>query len=157
MHCPAFVAALVEEAEEAFLDLGAGSSFARRPAAARDVESSSSEEEDDESDGDYDDDSGGDEAFDAAAAAAAAAFGGLSEEEVAALKLAAEIEVNAPLAVRSARDVVVKTQFADDEEAWEESTAAMMGLFQTEDFFEGPRAFIEKRAPRWTGKMRSNL
>jgi enoyl-CoA hydratase/carnithine racemase len=29
---------------------------------------------------------------------------------------------------------------------------AIAALFRSEDFVEGPRAFAEKRAPRWTGR-----
>ena len=32
------------------------------------------------------------------------------------------------------------------------SDKALPALSKTEDFKEGPLAFIEKRAPRWTGK-----
>ena len=28
----------------------------------------------------------------------------------------------------------------------------IMSLAQTDDYKEGPKAFIEKRAPKWTGK-----
>ena len=72
----------------------------------------------------------------------------------AALALAARITVNAPVAVREAACVVRAATLASDEEAWELSQKAMHTLVQTEDFFEGPRAFVEKRAPVWTGKAR---
>lgn len=70
----------------------------------------------------------------------------------AALKLAKRVEVNAPLAVREARNTSLKTVSMSDEEAFRESGGAMLRLAQTPDFREGPKAFIEKRAPRWTGK-----
>jgi len=72
-----------------------------------------------------------------------------------ALALADRICENAPLAVREAKVQVDKTRLEDDEAAFQRSTEGMIRLFQTEDFKEGPRAFIEKRKPRWTGK--SNL
>lgn len=73
-----------------------------------------------------------------------------------ALALAKRIEVNAPLAVRQGLKLVqdgVMTESADDEEAWQQSTDAMRFLLKTEDYHEGPKAFVEKRDPVWTGKM----
>lgn len=70
-----------------------------------------------------------------------------------ALALAKRIEVNAPLAVREARNVAIATTYADDAVAWEESAQSIARLFRTPDFKEGPKAFIEKRAPIWTGKL----
>ena len=71
-----------------------------------------------------------------------------------AMALANRIVVNAPLAVFEARRVVWDALTKDEEErAWEESDKAFPFLTQTEDFLEGPRAFIEKRPPRWTGKL----
>jgi len=32
------------------------------------------------------------------------------------------------------------------------SDEAQQRMMQTEDFHEGPRAFIEKRVPRWQGR-----
>mmetsp|Transcript_12512 Transcript_12512/g.20240 ORF Transcript_12512/g.20240 Transcript_12512/m.20240 type:complete len:257 (+) Transcript_12512:418-1188(+) len=70
-----------------------------------------------------------------------------------AISLAKRIEVNAPLAVREARRVSLETMQATDEVCWKESAAAMKYLSKTPDYKEGPRAFIEKRPPRWTGKL----
>jgi enoyl-CoA hydratase len=71
-----------------------------------------------------------------------------------ALALAKRIEVNAPLAVREARKVAVSLELADDARAWKESAESIKRLSQTPDFFEGPKAFAEKREPKWTGKAK---
>jgi enoyl-CoA hydratase len=70
----------------------------------------------------------------------------------AALELAAEITVNAPLAVRWSRMAIVESEGLQDDEAWEVTRNYARMVFKTEDFKEGPRAFIEKRAPNWTGR-----
>lgn len=69
-----------------------------------------------------------------------------------ALALAERICANAPLAVRATRTIVNDSYAKSDEELWRDSGAAMGKLASTEDFWEGPKAFIEKRAPQWQGK-----
>jgi enoyl-CoA hydratase len=66
--------------------------------------------------------------------------------------LAERIIVNAPLAVRKSRELSLATVDADDEIAFRLSGEAMIDLSKTEDFWEGPKAFIEKREPVWQGK-----
>jgi enoyl-CoA hydratase len=70
----------------------------------------------------------------------------------AALALAARICANAPLAVRASRRVVLDGANADDATAWDMTNAAMAKIVSSEDFQEGPRAFIEKRPPSWSGR-----
>jgi enoyl-CoA hydratase len=70
----------------------------------------------------------------------------------AALALAGRISANAPLAVRESRKIVLAAHDTPDEELWAMSGKGFANLMGTEDFMEGPRAFIEKRAPEWKGR-----
>lgn len=69
-----------------------------------------------------------------------------------AMKLAARITANAPLAVKASRAVALNATVKTDDELWKDSGVAFASLVNTEDYKEGPRAFIEKRAPVWKGK-----
>jgi enoyl-CoA hydratase len=67
-----------------------------------------------------------------------------------AMRLAARICANAPIAVRESRKVVLEGGTAPDDVAWRLTNAALAKAMATQDCKEGPRAFIEKRPPRWT-------
>ncbi len=69
-----------------------------------------------------------------------------------AIKLAERICTAAPLAVQASRKVAIRAFTDTDDELWSASSQAFVGLRQTEDFAEGPRAFVEKRPPEWKGK-----
>jgi len=69
-----------------------------------------------------------------------------------ALALAGQVNANAPLAVRASRRVVVNGALLADDEAFALSSEASREVFRSEDFREGPRAFIEKRPPAWKGR-----
>ncbi len=70
----------------------------------------------------------------------------------AAQALAARITVNAPVAVRESLGVARRALDASDAELRQASEVGQARNMQSEDYQEGPRAFIEKRAPRWTGR-----
>ncbi len=66
--------------------------------------------------------------------------------------LAARVVSAAPIAVQHSRGVAVRAFFEDDEALWRASGKAFQANAETEDYKEGPRAFIEKRAPKWKGR-----
>lgn len=69
-----------------------------------------------------------------------------------AVELALAICRNAPLAVRESMAVMRETALADDAAAFRRSNEAMRRLSKTEDYREGPKAFLEKRDPVWKGR-----
>ncbi len=69
-----------------------------------------------------------------------------------ALKLAEEIALRAPLAVRAAKKMIDLAYERSLSEALKEEKQEFYGLFSTEDQKEGMKAFIEKRKPIWKGK-----
>ena len=74
------------------------------------------------------------------------------EAMAAALALAERICANAPLAVRESRKIVLAAATEDDDTLWQLTNAGFAKVATSEDFAEGPRAFIEKRPPQWTGR-----
>lgn len=95
------------------------------------------------------------EAIDSARAAAAGLLARVVPDGSAldaAFELAEGIAANPPVAVQCAR-AVVETSAADGEAAgWERRESAMATVGAAEDFTEGPRSFLEKRAPDWSGR-----
>jgi enoyl-CoA hydratase/carnithine racemase len=70
----------------------------------------------------------------------------------AARTLAAAIAVNAPLAVRTSKQVVTLVQGKSFDEAFELQRPLMQLIRESSDASEGAKAFAEKREPKWTGK-----
>jgi enoyl-CoA hydratase len=69
-----------------------------------------------------------------------------------ALALACRITRNAPVAVRESLQLARRAPELAESDARVATKAARDRVVLTEDYREGPRAFVEKRAPRWTGR-----
>ena len=77
----------------------------------------------------------------------------VDENEVmnSAIALTNRVIAAAPIAVQESRGVAINAFTASDEELWQASVEAFARNAKTEDYQEGPRAFIEKRAAKWKG------
>jgi enoyl-CoA hydratase len=70
----------------------------------------------------------------------------------AAKTMAGRITANAPMAVWLSRRIALAAVSNDDDSLWKMTFDLFSQVGQTEDFAEGPRAFIEKRPPVWKGR-----
>jgi enoyl-CoA hydratase len=69
-----------------------------------------------------------------------------------ALELASRIARNAPLGVAASKQIIRQTRGLTEEESWALQGPHLGKVFRSEDAKEGPRAFAEKREPKWTGR-----
>jgi enoyl-CoA hydratase len=69
-----------------------------------------------------------------------------------AMRLAEQITAAAPMAVWESRRVVLASQYEDEATLKKMTNAAMGAVMASDDLKEGLTAFIEKRAPNWTGR-----
>jgi enoyl-CoA hydratase len=70
----------------------------------------------------------------------------------AAMELANQIAANGPLAVQAIKRSVVECAELPEREALARELQIGQPVFATEDAKEGPRAFVEKRSPRFQGR-----
>ncbi len=69
-----------------------------------------------------------------------------------ALELAAVVEANAPLSVKAIKQSLIETEGHPEAEALATELRIGMPIFPTADARAGPRAFAEKRPPRFKGR-----
>jgi enoyl-CoA hydratase len=69
-----------------------------------------------------------------------------------AFRFAARITKNAPLAIQATKRSVMEGLKLDLSSAYKNESKIANEVFMSEDAKEGPRAFAEKRAPRWEGR-----
>jgi enoyl-CoA hydratase/carnithine racemase len=68
------------------------------------------------------------------------------------IALATRIAENGPLAVRVTKKLMLEALDVSRDQIWERQSAESAVVFASDDAQEGARAFIEKRAPNWTGR-----
>jgi enoyl-CoA hydratase len=69
-----------------------------------------------------------------------------------AMAMAARVCAAAPLAVWESRQVVLASEYADEDTLKQMTDSAMGKMMASEDLKEGLQAFIEKRPPVWKGR-----
>jgi enoyl-CoA hydratase len=69
-----------------------------------------------------------------------------------ALEIAERLAKNAPLALRKIKEAVIRTNGMPLEQAYEIEHECAAVVMTSQDAREGPKAFMEKREPVFTGK-----
>ncbi len=67
-------------------------------------------------------------------------------------ELADMVAANGPLAVQSVLKTIRDSEGKHEDDCWKADAAIGAAVFASEDAKEGPRAFAEKRTPRFTGR-----
>jgi enoyl-CoA hydratase len=67
------------------------------------------------------------------------------------LELASKIAANGPVAIRTTKEIV-RRAVLDDPKRGYATPEELAAVFGSEDAKEGAKAFLEKRAPNWTGR-----
>lgn len=67
-------------------------------------------------------------------------------------ELARKIAANGPVAVRKIKETVLRALSVSLEEGFQLENESARAILATEDAKEGPRAFVEKRKPKYTGR-----
>ncbi|MEV5843571.1 crotonase/enoyl-CoA hydratase family protein [Streptomyces sp. NPDC051985] len=69
-----------------------------------------------------------------------------------ALELAEQVAAGAPLALDAIKRLMSWGEAEAEAAAWVENDRVFQDILASDDAHEGPRAFAEKRTPRWTGR-----
>lgn len=67
-------------------------------------------------------------------------------------EIAGQICANGPLAVQAVLRTIRSSEGKHEDDCWKDDAATGAAVFASSDAKEGPRAFAEKRAPRFTGE-----
>lgn len=68
-----------------------------------------------------------------------------------AIALATRIAKNAPLGIAASKRLIVDSFGRTEEEFWKHQAPQLREIFTSKDAQEGPRAFAQKREPKWSG------
>ena len=67
-------------------------------------------------------------------------------------KFARTLAANGPLALQKIKEAVLRTSGVPLRDAYKIETECTTEVMRSDDAKEGPRAFMEKREPRYTGR-----